>query len=119
VTFVADEGVDSAIVARLRNEGHEVLYVAEIAPSISDDEVLERANDKRALLMTADKDFGELVFRLGRIHTGVVLLRLAGLHSDLKARIVVESVRAYGAEMANAFTVIAPSTVRIRSKHQP
>lgn len=119
MTFVADEGIDSPIVARLRAEGHEILYVAEMTPGISDDEVLERANEKRAVLITADKDFGELVFRLGRVHTGVVLLRLAGLRADVKASIVVETVRAHGAEMTGAFTVISPNTVRIRSKLQP
>ncbi len=87
-----------------------------MTPSITDDEVLEWANRHQALLVTADKDFGELVFRLERIHTGVVLLRLAGLHADTKAHVVVETIRAYGLEMLDAFTVISPSTVRIRSK---
>lgn len=116
MTFVADEGVDSAIVAKLRNEGHEVLYVVEMSPGIADDEVLDQANDNQALLMTEDKDFGELVFRLGRIHRGVALLRLYGLSSEPKAKIVSETVQAHGAEMVDAFTVIAHSSVRIRSK---
>ena len=81
MTFVADEGVDGAVVAELRSEGYDVLYVADMSPGISDDEVLNRANGKQALLVTEDKDFGELVFRLGRIHKGVVLLRLNGLSS--------------------------------------
>jgi predicted nuclease of predicted toxin-antitoxin system len=37
-------------------------------PGITDDQVLEKANENQALLMTIDKDFGELVFRLGRLH---------------------------------------------------
>ena len=115
MTFVADEGVDSAIVTKLREE-HDVLYVADMSPGISDDEVLDQANDKQALLITEDKDFGELVFRLGRIHRGVVLLRLNGLSSGLKAKIVAETFRTYGAEMTDAFTVVSHGSVRIRSK---
>ena len=116
MTFVADEGVDSTIVSKLRDEEHRVLYIAEMSPSISDDEVLDRANDLEALLLTEDKDFGELVFRLGRIHGGVILLRLHGLSSELKAKIVAESVQKHGAEMTNTFSVISHSSVRIRSE---
>ena len=61
--FPADEGTDRQIVDRLRDEGHFVQYVAEMDPGISDDSVLEWANTQNTLLLTADKDFGELVFR--------------------------------------------------------
>jgi len=116
VSFLADEGIDSTIVAKLRADGHQVLYVAEMAPSISDEEVLKHANEQRALLLTDDKDFGELVFRLGRLHTGVVLIRLAGLSADSKATIVAETVARHGAKLRNAFTVISPAAIRIRTK---
>lgn len=77
--FFADESVDRHIVERLRREGHRVWYVAEMDPGIPDDVVLALANQETALLLTADKDFGEIVFRQ-RLHThGVVLIRLAGL----------------------------------------
>ncbi len=42
--FLADENVDKPIVERLRKDSHEVLYVLEIEPSISDDEVIQRTN---------------------------------------------------------------------------
>lgn len=64
---LADEGVERAIVDRLRQGGHGVMYVAEMEPGIDDDIVLDRANKQNAILITADKDFGELVFRLRRI----------------------------------------------------
>jgi hypothetical protein len=60
--FVADEGVDSFVVSQLRANHRQVLYVAEMSPGLSDDDVLQQTNDARALLMTEDKDFGELVF---------------------------------------------------------
>ena len=63
MNLVADEGVDRAVVERLRRDGHEVVYVAELSPSVADEEVLQEANARSAVLLTADKDFGELVFR--------------------------------------------------------
>lgn len=116
MTFVADEGVDSAVVSVLKMVGYDVLYIAEAAPGLTDGEVLELANAQNTLLLTADKDFGELVFRLGRVHTGVILLRLMSLASDTQPEIVAEVVRRYGVQMWGAFTVIAPKTVRIRPK---
>jgi predicted nuclease of predicted toxin-antitoxin system len=59
MNLIADECVDRQIVDRLRGEGHEVFYMAEMDPSIPDEIILERANQKNALLLTADKDFGE------------------------------------------------------------
>lgn len=113
---VADEGVDRQIVERLRSVSYEVIYVAELAPSISDDEVLELANDENALLITADKDFGELVFRLHRIAGGIVLLRLLGLGPETKATIVTEALKQHAAQMLTAFSVIMPGSVRIRQR---
>lgn len=116
MNFLADEGVDRPIVDQLRQEGYNLLYVAEMARSIPDDEVLALANANNALLITADKDFGELVFRLGRINAGVVLLRLAGLQPATKAATVATVFREHTAEMQNAFTVISPGMVRIRPR---
>lgn len=116
MNVVADESVDRAIVERLRQDGHAVLYVAESAPSIGDDAVLRRAKETDALLLTADKDFGEISFRLGRIHTGVVLLRLSGLSVQLKVRTVSTVFADRGYELASAFSVISPGRVRIRHR---
>ena len=67
MNLLADEGVERQIVERLRRDGHTVLYIAEMEPSIPDSVVLERANQITALLVAADKDFGELVFRERRL----------------------------------------------------
>jgi predicted nuclease of predicted toxin-antitoxin system len=114
MNLLADESVDKPIVDRLRHDGHDVVYVAELSPSISDDEVLEEANRQNALLVTADKDFGELVFRQHRVHGGVILIRIFGASASLKADIVGETFSNRAAEMAGAFTVISPGMVRIR-----
>ena len=85
MNLLADEGIDRAVVERLRQAGHTVAWIAELSPSISDDAVLQQANDLNALLITADKDFGELIHRQRRIHAGVLLLRLAGVPNTAKA----------------------------------
>jgi len=114
VKLVADEGVDGPIVERLRAEGHEVLYIAESDAGIGDDEVLQTAHRLGAALITADKDFGELVYRLNRLTQGVILIRLAGLSPSLKAQVVASALRDHATEMLGAFSVISPAAVRVR-----
>jgi predicted nuclease of predicted toxin-antitoxin system len=114
VNVVADEDVDGPIVQRLRADGHDVLYIAEFSPSVVDDDVLGQANERGALLVTADKDFGELVFRRRLVHSGVLLLRLEGLTNPTKAEIVGEVFRDRGQELLGAFSVVSPRQIRIR-----
>jgi len=114
MNLLADESVDGPIVERLRQDGHRVWYIAEMEPGISDDAVLDLANRDGSLLLTADKDFGELVFRQGRLMPGVILIRLAGLLPAEKARIVASVITSRGTELPQAFTVIASRAVRIR-----
>ena len=114
MNLLADENIDASVVERLRSDGHSVGYVAELSPSITDDEVLDRANADQCTLVTGDKDFGELVFRLRRVTLGIILVRLSGLSPHLKSAIVSDAVRIHESEMLNAFTVISPGMVRIR-----
>lgn len=114
MNLLADEGVDESIVTRLRQDGHEVIYVAELQPGIPDSLVLDRANEQGALLLTADKDFGELTFRLNRVHGGVVLVRLAGLSTESKADLVAAAFVSHGAKFSGAFSVVSPGQIRIR-----
>jgi predicted nuclease of predicted toxin-antitoxin system len=116
--FVADENIESAIVGRLREDGHDVVWIAEYEPGTTDDRVLAIAEEQQRLLITGDADFGEIVFRQGRSAAGVVLLRLTGLTPDRKAAIVSEVLAKYLVDMQGAFSVVAPAQVRIR-KNRP
>lgn len=78
--------------------------------------VLQLANVDNALLLTSDKDFGELVFRQRLIHAGVILYRLAGLSADRKISIIVGALAQHGDQMQNAFSLITAGHVRIRPR---
>jgi predicted nuclease of predicted toxin-antitoxin system len=114
VKILADESVDGPIVDRLRAEGYEVESVAERNAGMGDEDVLARANLLGALLISGDKDFGDLHYRQGRTLGGIVLLRLSGMSNQGKANLVAMAFRARGAELAGAFSVITPTMIRIR-----
>jgi len=112
--LLADEGVDRQIVDCLRKEGHQVLYIAEMQPGLTDDEILEISNREKILLITTDKDFGELIFRQHRIMSGILLIRLAGLSATEKGEMVSSAINKHSSELSNAFTVISHKAIRIR-----
>jgi predicted nuclease of predicted toxin-antitoxin system len=60
------------------------------------------------MVKRSDKDFGELVYRQGRVHTGVILARLAGLSSNQKAEIMSAALATCGAELVGSFSVVSP-----------
>ena len=115
--FLADECVDRQIVDRLRHDGYIVLYVAEMEPGDFGSRLCSNlANQEEAILLTADKDFGELVFRQGKVAPGIVLVRLAGLSPAIKAEIVAAAIMDHAGELFRSFTVIMPDSVRIRRR---
>lgn len=111
----ADENIDRQIVDRLRKEGHEVLSVLDREIGLKDELVLTKANHASAILLTADKDFGEAVYRQKKVFHGVILTRLAGLSAEKKAEIVCRALQEH-TDLVNNFTVIAPGSVRIRQR---
>lgn len=112
--FVADEGVGGPIVERLRQAGHEVRWILETNPTADDEVVLRISIEENCVLITQDKDFGEIVFRNRSAHTGIILMRLEGLSNRLRAESVLEVIEKYGEKLRGAFTVLTPDVIRIR-----
>jgi predicted nuclease of predicted toxin-antitoxin system len=65
--ILANENFPGDAVNALRLEGHDVAWIREDAPGSLDTQVLQRAQDEERVLITFDKDFGELAFRLYKI----------------------------------------------------
>lgn len=114
--LVTDESVDAAVTARLLADGHDVTDVSRVMPGSDDETVLRAADNASALLVTEDKDFGELVHRLDRAHHGVLLVRLDGEPSGVKADVVSTALRDHGGEMLGAFGVVTARALRIRRR---
>jgi predicted nuclease of predicted toxin-antitoxin system len=113
--FIVDESTGASVVNHLRSEGHDVLAVAEAMPRASDSDVLTRAVQEGRILITNDKDFGDLVFRSGRCHFGVLLLRLRDESPANRVRVVQAVLDQHADRLAETFTVATESGVRIRS----
>src|SRR5512134_1990124 len=88
VKFIVDESTAKAVVQLLRQLGYDVLAVSESMPQSSDADILKQALENSRILITNDKDFGELIYRGGKAHTGVVLLRLTDESPANRVRVV-------------------------------
>lgn len=112
--ILADENIEKPVVMRLRTEGHQVLHVSEISPGISDIAVLQLANQENAIVLTEDKDFGDLVFHLHYSVAGVILVRLPEtVQSTEKAMIIAKVIERYQEQLFHAFTVIMANKLRL------
>jgi predicted nuclease of predicted toxin-antitoxin system len=112
--FLVDENVEWEIVDRPRSLGHAAVHASEISPGLPDNEILKVASRAGQVLLTNDKDFGELVFRKNHPSTGVILVRLPGLPPVTKARLVAQAVQRYARQLLGAFVVTGPRTTRLR-----
>jgi predicted nuclease of predicted toxin-antitoxin system len=110
----ADENVPGDCVSALRQQGHDVLWIRETARGSTDDAVLAQAQSEQRLLITFDKDFGELVFHRGKSAShGVVLFRLRKLSPDFLARRIAQ-ILASTAEWQCNYAVVDEHSIRLR-----
>ncbi|HUT36406.1 MAG TPA: DUF5615 family PIN-like protein [Planctomycetota bacterium] len=111
--FLADESCDFGVVRALRAAGHEVLAVAELAPSAGDPDILRLALAAERVLLTEDRDFGQFVFAHGHRAHGVLFLRYPRAVRGIIASNVVRLVSEEGSRLLGCFVVIQPGRVRI------
>src|SRR5258708_5243139 len=103
--FLIDENLGIQVPHYLRSLGFDVISISELSPGISDEEVLTLANTENRVLITLDKDFGELVFKERLVHSGVILLRLKDESVENKKKILERTMKSTKSYL-NKFTVV-------------
>jgi predicted nuclease of predicted toxin-antitoxin system len=114
VRWLIDECVDAALVALLRESGHDSVYMSDVAPRATDVEVMNRAHRESRLLLTEDKDFGDLVFRQARPVPGIVLLRIDSARRAHKGARLLAAIDRFGDNLLGRYTVIEDARFRSR-----
>jgi len=113
--WMVEESAGIAIAAFLRDLDHDVIAVAESLPQAEDSAILIRAVQEQRIVVTNDKDFGELVFRSGQKHSGVVLLRLRDERSPNRLAVMQAVLNQISGTMHNRFIVATERNIRIRA----
>ena len=112
--FAADECCDAVLVAGLRDDGHDVWYARESAQGADDETVLRYALANERILLTEDKDFGELVVRLGLPAWGIILFRMNPADSAAKLARLREVIQNHSTRLEGSFVVVDQSQTRFR-----
>lgn len=116
--FLADENFPRPALEALRKAGWDMFSIAESRPGISDDEFIALCTDQQRVLLTFDKDFGELVFRRGlSAASGVVLFRIIP-ESPAEAVGVALALVESQPDLAGTFCVVTRDRIRVRRMGQ-
>lgn len=110
--IVADENIDAKLIASLRALDYEVFSIRENNSGISDQEVLQLANSRNALLITEDSDFGTLVYQEGLDHSGILFIRLSTLPRLERIEIATNQIATNFDALNNKYHVLTPFGIR-------
>ena len=110
--FLVDECTGPAVAHWLRDQSHEVFSVFEEARGMADDNILAKAYSENWILITNDKDFGEMVYREKRPTHGVIFLRLRDERAVSKIDAVEKLLDGHKDQLADTFVVVTETQVR-------
>ncbi|HKI02043.1 MAG TPA: DUF5615 family PIN-like protein [Thermoanaerobaculia bacterium] len=111
--FLADESCDFAVVRALRDAGHDVVAIAETAPQMVDSDVIALAVRENRVLLTEDKDFGQLVYAGLHPSSGVILIRFPQNARWALPGLIRETVQKLEDRLRGSFVVLKPNQIRI------
>lgn len=112
--FLIDVGVGKGIEKYLQDEGYDTKTVRDIDPRMEDEDIIRTAVTENRMVITMDKDFGELVYHSSIKHSGVLLLRLEDANGYEKLKIVKHIMNNYSDRIKNCFCVFQNNKFRIR-----
>jgi len=110
--FIVDECTGTRVAEWLRDNDFEVFCVFQESRGPADDEILAKANSENWVLITNDKDFGELVYREQRAHRGIVFLRLDDERAISKIAALKRLLASYSDRLPDSFVVVTENQVR-------
>jgi predicted nuclease of predicted toxin-antitoxin system len=119
--ILANENFPADAVSALRDHGHDVAWIRTDSPGISDTEVLDRAQRENRILLTFDKDFGELAFRLELPSlSGIILFRISASSSAFIAQTALAAIESRD-DWRDHFAVVEDARIRMTPipKKQP
>ena len=112
--FLADEDFSFAITTFLREMGYDVRWIGDFTPGISDRAVYKIAQEDNRIILTDDKDFGELAVRFNLKASGVALLRINPKEKELRRKRIVELLERFPAKLKGHLVVIDSEKFRFR-----
>ncbi len=110
--FLVDECTGRRLALLLKEAGYDVIFVGDWKSGATDEEVLRKAEEEGRILITDDKDFGELIFRLGKPSNGVILIRTSTTNPEKRFELL--EILLNTIDVRDRFIVLKDNVVKIR-----
>jgi len=114
--FIVDECTGSNVAGWLKQKGFEIYDVYAENKGADDEWILEKSFKENYIVITNDKDFGELVFRKGKGHRGVIFLRLQKETDENKISTISKVIKRFGNQLSTSFVVASEDFVRVSKR---
>ncbi|MBI1295540.1 hypothetical protein GC175_11350 [bacterium] len=114
--FIVDECTGMSVVIFLCAQGYDTISVSETMPQAVDVDILQRAVTDNRIVVTNDRDFGDMVFRDRRAHRGIILLRLSDDLPATKLHVLDAVLKEHLERLTDHFVVVTEDNIRIRSR---
>ena len=113
IKFIADVNIEKVIVGLLLENGYNVKWLPDYGCEILDADLLNMANTEKRILVTNDKDFGELTFLQKKLSTGIILIRVKGQEPQNKIKVMKKLLQNYSDKLLYHFVVVTKGKIRI------
>ena len=113
--FIADVNVEKPIIDYLSGKGYDVKWIPDYDCQILDKDLLIMANAENRILITDDKDFGELIFLQNKLSAGIILIRVKGQGVQNKVKLIKRLLQRYSDKLSNNFVIITDNKFRFIS----
>lgn len=113
--FLIDESIEFSLVSFLRRKGFDVASVAKDYQALEDEKILVIARREKRVLITNDKDFGDLIYLRKLPHKGVILFRLKEESVKSKIKLLEKLLKKFPQKIPGRFVVVTETKVRFRT----
>ncbi len=112
--ILADENIDRSIVEYLRSAGHDVVWMSQHAPGADDEIVMSLAQSEQRVIITFDRDYGELLYHQHKAAVGVIYLRIDAISPEYLLTTFVRAWTELESKVLGCFIVVSNDRIRIR-----
>lgn len=113
IQFITDMGVGTSVENHLKELRYNVISIRDLRRTMADEEILQIAKESNSVVITLDKDFGELVYKQGKGHTGVILLRIENADPAERIQTIDFILENFSNEIIGRFSVFKKGRLRI------
>lgn len=113
IKFLADVNIEKPLVDFLSKQGYDIKWIPDYDCEMPDEDLIQLANREKRILITNDKDFGDLIFLQKRMSAGTILFRVKGQNSQDKIKLMKKLLMGYKDKLLNHYIAITKLKIRI------